>query len=200
MNTGAQSEKFQGESLKRATEAYARRDFSSALRIASSIIDRDPDSPDGVAARCLRAQAYEFGNSPDGNINDQQALLDYCYLADKDDYAKFVGHTGSARVLSSLGMKDNRDDIVRNAEQAIAMDSHIPSVVLLGYIYREIDKNISKARQYFYRAFKEGDFIGGRLWVATVFLEQGFSRGLLATIRFLLKAPFLKRRELAFYD
>lgn len=200
MNIDDNLKTFQGKSLKRATAAYAKRDYASALRIASSIINENPESPDGLAAIYLRAQAYEFGNSPDGNINDQQALEDYRYLANKDEYAQSAGHIGLARVLACVGMKENREEIVRHAEQAVAMDSHIPSLVLLGYIYRDIDHNYSKARQCFYRAFSEGDFIGGRFWVATVFLDQGFSRGLLATIRFLLKAPFLKRRELAFYD
>lgn len=168
--------------------AYAAKDYARALPLLDTILEKSPQSPEGLGARHLRALAYEFGNTPQG-IALGAALEDFRALSDKWDVVGSVGLVGCARVLCQIDLNGRVDEIRSLCLQAIKVDRSTAAMMLLGFLSLEADGDIGSAKEWFMSAFRGGSLWGLR-YLAAAYGEEGrWHLGLLARLVALVLAP-----------
>lgn len=171
-------------------EAYRSKDFARAMVLLDEIIDRSPESAEGLGSRHLRAMAYEFGNAP-GGVDLHKSLADYKALVERADVVGSVGLVGSARVLCELGLSEHAAEIKELCLRAISVDSAPAARMLLGYVATELDRDNTAAKKWFFSAFLKGSPWGMRYFAVTHWREQNYVRGALSHLLSVIAWPFL---------
>lgn len=168
--------------------AYAAKDYARALALLDAILEKSPQSPEGLGARHLRAMAYEFGNTPQG-VALGAALEDFRVLSDKSDVVGSTGLVGSARVLCQIDFSGRVDEIRSLCLQAVEVDRSTAAMMLLGFLSLEADKDVGSAKKWFMSAFRGGSLWGLR-YLAAAYSEEGkWHLGLLVRFAALVLAP-----------
>lgn len=168
--------------------AYAAKGYARALPLLDAILEKSPESPEGLGARHLRAMAYEFGNTPQG-VALGAALEDFRVLSDKSDVVGSSGLVGAARVLCQMDLGGRVDEIRSLCLQAMEMDGSTAAMMLLGFLSLEADGDVGSAKKWFMSAFRGGSLWGLR-YLAAAYCEEGrWHMGLLARFAALVLAP-----------
>lgn len=188
------------ERLDLVEDCYQKEDYEKAMSVSSSVIDEAPESKEGLRCRFLRARAFEHGLTPDGDINLESAAVDYRFLMSRANVPSSLGHAGLARVLYFSEPKANAVEIEKHAGIAIRDDEHIPSMLVAGGLMKTVLGDKVRAKKYFWMAAKKRDYWGVRNWIDSLLGGRGLISATSATVISLILIPFLKRRNLPFFD
>lgn len=149
-----------------AIEAYESGDAESAKRMIDQVIDRSPDSPEGISLRHIRARAYEFGGYP-GGVDLDKAYLDYHHLEKCSSTVGSDALVGAARVLFDLDGAKNKEEIQRVCLKAISSDKNVYAKMLLGFLNEKVLMDSKVARKWYLSAY-----FGGLPWGLRYFADS----------------------------
>lgn len=157
--------------------------------INSIISDHPEDHPATLAARFLRARAYEDGMW--GEVKTEAAFADFSILKEDTSFFGLEGALGYARLML-------RKDSIANAEAAVdlcqsAAKTHhdTRAMMLLGYIYENILEKNTLAERWYLRAYMHGSAWGLRYYAALQMRQKKYLRGILGHILATATSPIL---------
>ncbi len=143
------------EAYSRAIEAYRSGDLVETKALIDAVVADSPSSPEGLALRFLRGNAYEWGGYP-GGVNLEKAYTEYRGL---EQWAKTLGSTvlvSAARVLFDIDGKIHRYEIEKLCLEAIAIDGHAHAKMLLGLLSEKVLGEPVQARRWYFAAYLSG--------------------------------------------
>lgn len=182
------------ERLDIASSAYVSGDFAKAKALLDELINESPHSPCGIGARYLRARGFEdgvFSAEPDL----QKAYDDFAVVRGHADQYGSDGTLGCARVLFEMDGISNRDDIISLCAEAIAQDSNVKAMMLLGNVYQDVLKDGKSARRWYLNAFRRGLPWGMRFFARSHASDGNAVRAALAHAVATVASPFLVLRN-----
>lgn len=182
-----------GERWDIAGSAYVSGDFAKAKALFDELINESPHSLYGIGARYLRARGFEdgiFSAEPDL----QKAYDDFALVREHADEYGSDGTLGCARVLFEMDRISNRDDIISLCSEAIAQDSNVKAMMLLGNVYQDVLKDGKSARRWYLNAFWRGLPWGMRFFARSHANDGNVVRAALAHAVATVASPFLVLR------
>ncbi len=175
-----------------ATRAYLARDFERSSHLFDRILVMEPNSPEGLGIRWLRACSHEHGYAP-GGINLTKALFDYKSLANKPQLASITPEAclGTARVLIKIDARENAKEAKIYALRALKEFNDPRAMEMLGQICSQGEGDFDRAKEWYWKAFKAGSPFGLKGVALVLLKEKKVWRSVAASAGFLLSYPIL---------
>lgn len=182
------SEKKLVDHLNLARRNKSAESVAEVRQALDSFINQDPESSIGLAARFMRARAFEDGTF--GEVQTDAALDDFIYLSERSAKFGSEGIIGYARVL--LRKDSNRsNDVISLCREAVALDNNRRAMMIMGFVYENIMGNFSKAKYWYLRAWRNGMPWGMRFYAEIKLKERSLTLGVLAHCLATVTSPFM---------
>jgi hypothetical protein len=178
------------ECMELARSTYVAGDFQRSKCLLDAIIDEAGDTAYCVGARYLRARGYEDGAFSIGP-DLQKAYSDFMVVKEHAKEYGSDGLLGCARVLFEMDCSKHKNEIMYLCSEAIAQDSNVKAMMLLGRTYEIVLGDGPRARACYLRAFFRGMPWGMRFFARSQSSDGHYVRAMASHLLATITAPIL---------